>query len=321
MEPYRSTPESNRNLGTHFTPQKTLEKMSNQKILEQVNKVTARNAQEVNTEAGKLYGIKGLVNEELQINTKYFAQEKGGPKTQDEIDTHERHVYQKHVQFSGADDPITQARYIKDFNIATPHEIVMKFRADKEGELSSIAEKVVTGVLHKILKDHFLVARTAPYDDYEHGIDNIIIDKETGAVICAFDEVLENESDRDRGPSKKIEKISKAAMSGGKKVEYGISIAGNKLTRTRITDLPVFYLPIEKRDISPLAADLFHSTNGVTEQEKIFFSSLITSIHNQMVLLKSLKLTPAIRAKLLEFEVSLKKLESIAQKFSVPVKH
>ena len=43
-------------------------------------------------------------------------------------------------------------------------------------------------LLHKMLKDDFVVLRSAKRDDYAGGVDMLIVNRKTGAVICAIDD-------------------------------------------------------------------------------------------------------------------------------------
>jgi pyruvate dehydrogenase complex dehydrogenase (E1) component len=101
-------------------------------------------------------------------------------------------------------------------------------------------------VFHRILGREFVVASASVYDDYFNGIDTVLVDKETGDVICALDEVHDEEG-RARH-QKKIESIIKTAKKGGAKIKYGITFekddktGANKLVQKTISNIPKFYL-------------------------------------------------------------------------------
>ncbi len=105
----------------------------------------------------------------------------------------------------------------------------------------------ITALLHKILKENFLVVRTSTFDDYKNGIDNLILDKRTGAIICTFNEVLENEGGRERGESKKVQKVKKSAALGGNKAKYAITLKDGKIIRSSIKNIPVFIWQLKVR--------------------------------------------------------------------------
>lgn len=278
--------------------------------IEKMKSVMARISHEVNSEAQRKYGLEGLVNESLHIDPTYFAREKGGVYEEADITDDKETVTALDRYNCAADNANTQKFYKDQYGIETPEGIVVKHLEKKEESKSNQAEMIITALLHKVLKDKFLVVRASVFDDYKHGIDNLILDKETGAVICAFDEVLENQGDRERGAVKKIEKIKKSAIRGGTEAKYGISLKGEMLTRNHTRNIPVFYLTLESKDLIELTDNLFDNHEGVTEAEGWLFSHLVYSIKEQKEMLEKLNLPPVMKRKLEGFEQSLATLES-----------
>ncbi len=277
--------------------------------------IMARNAQEINNELEKTHGLSGLVDESLHINPQAFTRVQGGIYDEDDIRNDEETVNALDRLNSAADIPNTQKFYKDTHGIDTVEGIVAKHRENKEVSKSNQAEMAVTALMHKVLKERFLVVRTSMFDDYKNGIDNLILDKETGAIICAFDEVLENDGDRSRGASKKIEKIKKSAVLGGTRAKYGVSLSDKKVVRSMSRNIPVFYLALESKDLAKLTNDLYdglYSTNKnvITDMEQKIFAHLVASISEQKKMLEELTLPPVMRAKLKEFEGSLVVLES-----------
>lgn len=278
--------------------------------VEKMKGVMARIALEVNKEVEEKYGLKGLVDESLHIDPAFFAREKGGIYSEDEIFDDEGTVYALDRYNSSADNEGVQAHYKEKYGIDTPEDIVAKHREIKEASKANQAEMVITALLHKVLKEKFLVVRSAMFDDYKHGIDNLILDKETGAVICAFDEVIENVGDRERGASKKIEKIKKIAVKGGTEAKYGIALRGEALTRAHPRNIPVFYLTLEGKDLIELTDLLSREGDTLTEAEQRLYAHLVGSIKEQKEMLEKLNLPAVMKRSLQGFESSLATLES-----------
>lgn len=116
---------------------------------------------------------------------------------------------------------------------------------------SNLAEVAVTLLLHEKLKERFLVARASKYDDYENGIDHVLLDKETGSVVCGFDQVLGR--GKDDGSEKKREKVQNIVKKGGARLEYGCTInEEGELIRKKLTNIPSFFLGISKDDLDKL---------------------------------------------------------------------
>lgn len=284
---------------------------------EKMRSVMARISQEVNREAQEKYGLGGLVNESLHIDPTYFSREKGGIYEEADIIDDKETVNALDRYNCAADNANTQKFYKDQYGIETPEGIVAKHLEKKEASKSNQAEIVITALLHKVLKDRFLVVRASVFDDYKHGIDNLILDKETGAVICAFDEVLENQGDRERGAVKKIEKIKKSAIRGGTEAKYGISLKEGQLTRAHTRNIPVFYLTLESKDLNELTDDLYNNEEMATEAESRLFAHLVGSIKEQKEMLGKLNLPPVMRRRLEGFESSLKTLEGFTAQTSV----
>lgn len=277
---------------------------------EKMKNVMERISAEVNSEVLEKYGLEGLVDTSLHIDPRYFSREKGGIYDEEDIFDDEGTVYAQDRFNSSADNPGVQKDYKEKYGVETPEEIVVKYRENKEASKSSQAEMIITALLHKILKERFLVVRSSVFDDYKHGMDNLILDKETGAVICAFDEVLENLGDKERGASKKIEKIKKAAIKGGNEAKYGISFRGETLTRSHLRNIPVFYLTLESKDLIELTDLLYNNKESLGDAETKLFSHLVSSIKEQKEMLEKLNLPPVMKRRLEGFEASLTTLES-----------
>lgn len=297
LETKQSAPEKKEQLTSH----------------EKLKTVISRISEEVNSEMKEKYGLTGLVNESLHIETNFFSFENGGIYSANEIQEDKDTVDALDRYNSGADDE----KIRKFHGVATPEEMIAKHREKKEVSKSNQAEMVITALMHKVLKERFIIVRSSIFDDYKHGMDNLILDKETGAVICAFDEVLENQSDKQRAPVK-IEKIKKKTLSGGTEAKYGISLKEGNITRDRVRNIPVFYLTLESKDLNELTNDLFYNHNGdLTFAEERLFSHLVNSIKEQKKMLETLNLPQVMKRKLESFEKSLATLESFVTKKNI----
>ncbi len=129
---------------------------------------------------------------------------------------------------------------------------ISTWRDKKEKDPSSVAEMLITTLLHNALKDRFLVARASYYDDYENGVDYVVLDKETGALVCGFDQVLG--MGKDDGSAKKREKIEKINLKGGARLEHGITFSNDKkIIKKNLKNIPAFFLAISKNDLDKIA--------------------------------------------------------------------
>ncbi len=129
---------------------------------------------------------------------------------------------------------------------------VSEWRGKKEKDPSTVAEMLITSLLHNSLHDRFLVARASYYDDYENGVDYVVLDKETGALVCGFDQVLG--MGKDDGSFKKREKIEKINLKGGARLEYGFAFSSDKkIVKKSLKNIPAFFLAISKDDLDKIS--------------------------------------------------------------------
>ncbi|MFP4514497.1 MAG: hypothetical protein ACLFNO_00635 [Parcubacteria group bacterium] len=181
---------------------------------------------------------------------------------------------------------------------------------DKELNKSSLAETAITLLLDKALKDNFLVCKSSKYDDYKHGVDNIILDKETGNIVCGFDDVLGHSGDD--GGEKKKDKIRKIMEKGGVSLKQGLSFKEDgSLQVKELHNLPALYLGISKEDLESLLEGLNTDSKEMNEIEKNLIFKFIKSMDEQLESFKFDNLNSKLETNILEFEKSLKKIKSI----------
>lgn len=117
-----------------------------------------------------------------------------------------------------------------------------KSKLKKDGEKLEILKTVI---LNKFLSESFVVVRTSTYDDYKNGSDNIIMERETGNVVCALDEASDI-SGRDL-EAKKQKILTQNAKQNGNSIKYGITKEdGESLTigQGPASHVPMFYLTL-----------------------------------------------------------------------------
>jgi hypothetical protein len=182
---------------------------------------------------------------------------------------------------------------------------------DKELNKSSLAETGITLLLDKALHDDFVVCKSSKYDDYKHGVDNIILDKETGHIVCGFDDVLGHSGDD--GGEKKKDKIRKIMERGGVSLKQGLSFKEDGLLETKeLHNLPAMYLAISKKDLESLLDNLNNGENDkMNETEKNLLIKFVQSIEDQLDSFNNNNLNTKLQTNTLEFEKSLQKIKSI----------
>lgn len=191
------------------------------------------------------------------------------------------------------------------------------WKKDKKMAKSTMLEMAITVVFHKLLKDKFLVMRTSSFDDYSHhdeykGVDNIIINKETGDVVCAFDEVHDR-SDNARAFNK-IQKIKRAAKQGGATIKYGLAYSKEQgaLVKSPVQHIPMFCLSLNPEELSGLLKGMDYNSENSSVSEKEAFSKLINSLKDQVDMLEAEEIGDDVRNNLSRFRGSLALMEASA---------
>ncbi len=150
---------------------------------------------------------------------------------------------------------------------------------ERDRNPAEIAEMALTVVFHKILGERFIVCRASKYDDYNNGLDQLLIDKESGDVLCGFDEVLSG-SGQDGG-LKKEGKMKRIREKGGASLEYGAAIEQGKLVRQSLKNVPAFYLALDKKELLALLEAIKADEEKVSPAEAVIFGKLLISLEEQ----------------------------------------
>lgn len=179
---------------------------------------------------------------------------------------------------------------------------VEEWQRSKSRNPSTIAEMAITAILHKILGNRFIVARASTFDDYRHHVDNVLIDKETGAVVCGFDEVLGFTGDD--GGEKKDKKIKENLSRGGTSLKYGATIVNGQIERKSLENIPTFFLSLSKEDLSKLLVDL-KANQAPTINEKQIVLKMVSSLENQSKEAEKISVNYNLKHNLDNFSTSL----------------
>lgn len=209
------------------------------------------------------------------------------------------------ISIEGGPDTELDQKFISDLETnwaIQERKTVEEWRKSKDRNPSTIAELAITLVLHKLLGDRFIVARASTFDDYKHHVDNVLIDKETGAVVCGFDEVLGFTGDD--GGEKKDKKIKENLSRGGTSLKYGATIVDGKVERKSLENIPTFFLSLSKEELNSLLVDL-KSNKLPTEAEKKIVLKMIASLENQYDDAKKIAINHNLNKNLEKFAASL----------------
>jgi len=169
-------------------------------------------------------------------------------------------------------------------------------------------EMLKTAIFHKHLKQDFIVARSTLRDDFDNGVDNIIMEKSTGNVVCAFDEVADVSGSFYQEKIKKV--LDKNIHHDGASLKYGLGLdpKTKKVIPEGLAHIPIFYLALPEGHVNQMVKNFSPSSKSEHETKlfRYFISSLLTQI--KALDLKISVLHPELRKKLQVFEQTIKKL-------------
>ena len=258
---------------------------------QQLDLMMAQISQETNRSLGQ-----SIINQRGAIMMATFQQGLGGPYDAETAAHDTKHIANKKLEFSGAYNLPEGPQRLK--------QVALWEKARAEGN-PELLEMAVTGLLYKELHEDFIVARGAVYDDYENGADNVIVNKRTGDVVCAFDEV--HDTDDGENSQQKNEKVLATAMNGGAHIKYGLTFdQDKKLVKTQLQHIPVFYLGLKPAELDELLADMSADSHQTSPTEHRFFEKLVSSMEKQREdLLSQPGLPEEIKNNLIKFQYSL----------------
>lgn len=175
---------------------------------------------------------------------------------------------------------------------------------DKKLRQGERLEMLKTALFQKYLERDFIVARSSEYDDVKNGIDNVIVDRRGGNLVCAFDEV--GEESGSVFEKKKNRVITKNAQ-GGARLKYGFSISNNRVTLGAINNIPIFYLAMSPAKIE----EALQSFDGQSQSgpDRVVFRAFLDLILSQVreLLAPGAQVSPTIQDKVRKTSLALQK--------------
>jgi|WetSurMetagenome_2_1015567.scaffolds.fasta_scaffold69470_3 hypothetical protein len=291
------TPASNRAERVKTRAERTGERMA-----EHISDI----AREINQEIKENYGVESFLNTDGSINMETYAARNPVLISEKDLEDDKKTIQDKEKIFTGV---INESKR-KYFGVETDEEVIEEFKKEKLGDKSKQMEMIALSVLYKVLKEKYIVVHSSVYDDYENGMDNILVDKETGDVICAFDELHNNP--RGTRYDEKMEKVIKAAKTGGKTIRYGFTIENKKIAERPMRNLPIFMLSLTDIQLNDAIRDVSLSTKGSPNKEEIKIMHIfIENLRFQLEEIRKNKLPDQISGNLNKFEQFLGRAEEI----------
>lgn len=169
-------------------------------------------------------------------------------------------------------------------------------------------ELLKTALFNKFLGQEFITVRTSLYDDFLNGVDNLILERKTGNLVCMFDEAVYKKVIF----RQKYRKIRKINSKGGASLKYGLSFNPDtaKISPTAVENIPVFGLFLRRDKMEECFNKFVNSSGESSDNEKETLNLLIDSLDPQIKLLKQQNFDefPLLRQRLKSFEEVYKKI-------------
>lgn len=172
----------------------------------------------------------------------------------------------------------------------------------KEGEELEVLK---TLIFHKFCGKELLVVRSSRFDDIFNHVDNLMVEKETGNPVCAYDEVIGTSGEL---LLRKREKVLLRNTEGGVRLKYGISLQKGKIELGRISELPIFYLTYPKEEFKRGIKELRSLEEKSPYEEKIF-AFFVALLDSQIKTLYLKSLPSLVEERIKKFEKFLKKVK------------
>jgi len=169
--------------------------------------------------------------------------------------------------------------YATTYGVSTTKDMLDMWRKERSQGLAEGWEMLSTTLFHKAFGDRMIVARAAAFDDIANGVDTVIIDKERGDIICAFDELHEVQG---AVLSEKRREMKRVAMqqknnAGGITLSYGFKKTPTGFTPTSMPHIPVLCLSVETEHLKRILYG-FSAEGSLSDEERAFVSDMLEQL-------------------------------------------
>lgn len=172
-------------------------------------------------------------------------------------------------------------------------------------------EMLAYAIFHKNLNKDFVVVRSSLHDDQKNGVDTILLERSTGNLICAFDEV--GALSGAEFQKKQDTVFKKNANEKGAHLKYGISLTEDKQIKLGpVEHIPLFYVALPKDQIEKGIQKFEPSADRQSENEKKLFEYFVAILEAQIkgLRLYTVRLGEDVVKKIDTFEEAVRKLKS-----------
>jgi hypothetical protein len=201
-------------------------------------------------------------------------------------------------------DTAKTAEYVQQRYGKTPAE-VSRSESTTDGEK---LEMLAFASFAKNLGPRFIVARASHLDDQENKVDTILIDAETGNLVCVFDEVGDTSDGVDYQMKQKKVRERNTKL-GGATLKYGVRLEKKddqkRFVPAEIKNIPLFYVALSKGRIEAGIENFVSSRTEQSDYEVKLFEYFIGALTFQITSLElySQYLNPDLKKRLRDFKM------------------
>jgi hypothetical protein len=160
-------------------------------------------------------------------------------------------------------------------------------------------EILKTAIMHKNMKSRYVVARSSRYDDITNGVDNVLMDKTTGDIVCALDEIspggdiTKNAGYQERRAQLRQKNLGDQAADPrkikyrgfGAQLKYApvLNHEEGTIECGQVSNIPIFLLSLDQERLRMFLKEFNEDYNTPSKgKEEALFSFLLTSIKFQI---------------------------------------
>lgn len=244
-----------------------------------------------------------LVDGECRLREEAFVQgRRRGPYPEEKVREDKKRLTDKEVCEFAPDFSNEKVRkFYEDRGASDTEEMLKLFQEDQAISNWHQLEMATTVLFHKFLPDNFVAVKAAKYDDYENGVDSLIVNKSTGEVVCTIDD-FSGSSGGERERAKQKKALAKA-KKGGARVRYGFTYdEDGTLRKTSLEKIPTFNLRLSSDAVRELLDGMnFELGQPSSEKERSVMLKVIDDLLKQTEVMVQSGLDIDMKSKILKF--------------------
>ncbi len=249
-------------------------------IISDIESVMSHN---VNLVAERMHSFEGapdnLISSRGSININSFDAVYGG----EDIDSDKHLTHENKKSFYNVFDPRVQERC----GISDPDTLLEFLQHNQKEKMrdGNISEDLLFLMMNKVAGDRYITLKTSEYDDFENGVDMVLVDTQTDAVICTFDATVSDVKSR---MHHKIDRAKDRIKKGkGLRMKYGVSFdEDQKMKLGAIKNIPPLFLDLSKTDLKRILRVMdFRIDSELSDIEIQVASNLLDKMDDQVDML------------------------------------